>query len=144
MQLHAYRPPPRSHHKAAPQSPFSQALPMPKLPTRKGSLAQVWFTRDIVAQTDISTTVSWPFDMPTHLRVEQLPNTPPYNCYNSPLHTTLQLCNMQILMQPIPFLCCLSSCMGPHMEFAQPSLPGMPVLVNIPATLQTSWATAKC
>ena len=39
-------------------------------------------------------------DIPTHTRVEQPPNTPPYNCYDSPLHTTLQLCNMHLPMQP--------------------------------------------
>ena len=43
--------------------------------------------------------VFWPFDMPTHTRVEQPPNTPPYNCYDSPLHTILQLCNMHLPMQ---------------------------------------------
>ena len=105
MWLHAYKPPPRSHHEATLQPPFSQSPPMSKLPTHMANLAQVRFTHDMAAQINISACGTL---TPEHAKTC---NRGAYQKHN------MNMC--LILMRPIPPLRCQSSCMGPHMGFAQ-------------------------
>ena len=81
------------------------SAPNAKLPTHKASLAQVRFMHNMAALTDTSACNTL---TPCHANM----------CIRGayPKHD-MNMC--QILMQPIPPLCCRSSCVGPHTGFAQ-------------------------